>query len=184
MLTITIGLTEVFDEEQELFLMAGGTEVMLEHSLVSLSKWESKWEIPFLGDQEKTNEQTLDYIAAMDLLGNVSPEVLQTVTQADLDRITQYIDKKMTATWFTEVPGITGPIKKETVTAEIMYYWLVALTIPFETQEWHLNRLLTLVKVINAKNTPEKKSKTPINQLAAQRKALNDARKAQYGTAG
>jgi hypothetical protein len=183
-LKITIPATELFNDETNKFINVKETTLELEHSLVSLSKWEQKWQVPFLGREQKTHEQTLDYIRCMNLSPEeIPPEVFLAITNDTINQIGEYINNKMTATWFSEVPGQKGPRTGEVLTAEVIYYWLVALTIPFEVQHWHLNRLLTLVRVTNIKNDPKKKL-MPRNEAAAQQRMLNEQRKARLGTKG
>ena len=145
MLQITIPPVELWDEEKQEFSMSKEYTLQLEHSLVSLSKWESKWCKPFLTKEPKTYEETLDYIKCMTLTQNVKPEVYGYLTRANVDDINNYIDAPMTATTFSEERR--GSAGREQVTAELVYYWMIALNIPFECQKWHLNRLLTLIKV-------------------------------------
>lgn len=183
MLTITIKSVEMYDEISKEFISTEETILQLEHSLVSLSKWESKWEKPFLGNEEKTTEQTLDYIKSMTISEGINPEVYNYLTSDNYQEIGKYIDSKMTATWFNEKQiQSAGSFKKEVITSEIIYYWMITLTIPFECQHWHLNRLLTLIKVCNQKNAPEKKMGK--QDLVARNRALNEARKSQYNTKG
>lgn len=180
MLTVKVPLSEeLFNEETNEFVDGETFTLQLEHSLVSLSKWESKFEKPFLDAKEKTFEETLWYIEAMALTPNVPPEVFLKFTQENLDDIKNYIDAKMTATWFKAEPSKR---QTEIITAEIIYYWMIALNIPFECQHWHLNRLMTLVQVINQKNAPKKKRST--RDIAMQQRSLNEQRLAQFGTKG
>lgn len=175
MLTITIPPIESFDETKEEFITAKGAVLLLEHSLVSLSKWESKWCKPFLSKDDKTYEETADYIACMTITQNVDSAVYQTIPNSIIEQVNEYIDKPMTATVIRQ--RTKG--SREIITAEIIYYWMIALQIPFECQKWHLNRLLTLINVCNIKNGPQKKmSQRDVMRRnaelnAARRKSLN-----------
>ena len=154
--------------------------LQLEHSLISISKWESKWNKAFLSKNEKTYEETVDYIKCMTITQNVDPSVYLRLTNENIEQINQYIDAPMTATYFMEDDDKKP--SRETITAELIYYWMIALNIPFECQKWHLNRLLTLVKVCNIKNAPPKKrSKGDIMRRNAK---LNAARRAKHHTRG
>jgi len=180
MLTITIPSAEYFDEDKSEFVRVEEVTVELEHSLISLSKWESKFEKPFLSEVAKTEEETLAYIAAMNRTPNIAPEVFQRLDQKTLDSINAYIESKQTATWFAE--GKHAAPSKEVITSELIYYWMVTANIPFECAEWHLNRLFTLIRVFSVKQ--EQPKKMGASELAAQRRALNEQRKKQYGTSG
>lgn len=182
MLQITVPLAEGFDEETNEFVDVESVVLQLEHSLVSLSKWESKHEKPFLGYDKKTSEQTLDYIKMMVLTENVPETVFNHLSEDNIKQINAYIASKQTATWFSEAKKDDPAKQQEIITAEIIYYWMVALGIDFEAQYWHLNRLLTLVRVCNIKNAPKEKM-TKADRLAQQR-ALNEQRRAQYHTKG
>ncbi len=179
MLTLTIPPTEMFDDVNQEFLVSRGCVVQLEHSLVSLSKWESKWCIPFLSKKDKTTEQTIDYVRCMTITQNVEPTAYLGLTKELLSKINDYITAPMTATTFSDQKG---PKNRDIITSELIYYWMISFNIPFECQKWHLNRLLTLINVCNIKNQPAKKTTT--KDLALRNKALNDARRAQYNTKG
>ena len=184
MLTVQIPAQELFDDETSKFRYAPSATLTLEHSLVSLSKWESKWKKPFLGKDKRSMEETLDYIKCMSLSPEEVPEIVyQSLPNEILNQITEYINDKMTATWFNEIPGQSRPTTGEVITAEIIYYWIVALQIDFQVQEWHLNRLLTLIRVVNLKNDPKKKM-MPKKDAAAQQRMLNEERKIRLGTKG
>jgi len=180
MLQITIPAVEQWDERKQEFVTTKEQTLQLEHSLVSLSKWESKWCKAFLTKQEKTFEETLDYIKCMTITQNVNPEVYNYLTNKNIDEINKYIEAPMTATYFLD--DKTVKTSREQITAELIYYWMIALNIPFECQKWHLNRLLTLIKVCNIKNQPPKKrSRKEIMSINA---ALNAARRKQLNTRG
>lgn len=181
MLTITIPATEQFDEVRQEFVYTKEHTLQLEHSLISVSKWESKWCKPFLSKNDKTHEEIVDYIKCMTLNPSVSDDVYSCLTQANLNDINTYISAPMTATFFSEDKN--GKTNREIVTAELIYYWMISLQIPFDPcQKWHLNRLLTLVRVCNVKNTPPKKrsKRDTVNSYAA----LNAARRKQMNTKG
>lgn len=183
MLEITLKAAELFNEETSEFIVLPSEILLLEHSLSSLSKWEASWETPFLSDEEKTREQTLDYIKAMLISPVSSPDVFDRLTSEHFEQISKYIDRKMAATWFVDEPRRPG--STAAVTAEIIYYWMISFQIPTEYQYWHLNKLLTLVKVINEKNAPKKKLNRAQRQEALSNRAmLNAQRKAQLGTTG
>ena len=181
MLQIKIPLTdEGWDEEKQEFVEPAYKVLQLEHSLISISKWESKWCKSFFSRQAKTYEETIDYIKCMTITKNVDKEVYSRLTRSNIDQINKYIEAPMTATYFSEEKN--GQQSRETVTSELIYYWMIALNIPFECQKWHFNRLVTLIKVCNIKNQPPKKmSKSAIMSRNA---ALNAARRKQLNTKG
>lgn len=179
MLQLTIPGSEMFNESTNEFYTTKDTVLQLEHSLVSLSKWESKWNIPFLGKTEKTIEQTIDYIRCMTITQNVNPIVYACLTNENIEAINNYIDLPMTATTFSDIHSSPN---REIVTSELIYYWMIALNIPMECQKWHLNRLLTLIRVCNVKNTPPKKMSR--GDIMRRNAALNAARRKKYNTKG
>ena len=180
MLRITIPAVEQWDEAKQEFIYTKEQTLSLEHSLVSLSKWESKWCKPFLTKQEKNFEETLDYVKCMTITQNVDPEVYNYLTNENIKEINEYIGAPMTATYFSDEK--TSKTSREQVTVELIYYWMIALNIPFECQKWHLNRLLTLIKVCSIKNQPPKKRSK--KDIMSRNAALNAARRKQLNTKG
>ena len=179
MLTLIIPATEYYDEIKEEFITLKCQKLQVEHSLVSLSKWESKWNKPFLTKEEKTIEETVDYIRCMTITQNISDTVYDRLTNDNMNEVRKYIEAEMTATKFLNQKK---SINRETITAEIIYYWMIALNIPFECQKWHLNRLLTLINVCNIKNTPTKKMNN--KDLRSRNAQLNAARRESLKTKG
>lgn len=180
MLRLKIAPTEMWDERKQEFVQTGERELMLEHSLVSLAKWESKWKKPFLDQKPKTGDEMLDYVRCMTITQNVSPETYSRLTTGNMAEIEQYISRPMTATTFSAEQH--GNRNGEKTTAELIYYWMVTLSIPFECEKWHLNRLLALIRVCNLKNQPaRKKSRRAILQ---ENRALNAARRQRLRTRG
>lgn len=182
MLEIKLDEIEMFDESTSKFVRKPAGIIRLEHSLYSLSKWESKWEIPFLGNQAKTNDQVLDYIRCMDLSDplDITPESpYHRLDEVDLKKISNYIEAKMTATWF---PQTNQSPSREIITAELIYYWMLSAGIPLECEHWHLARLLTLIRTFGAKNQPQKKM-TPA-ELQERNRRLNKERREKYKTTG
>lgn len=181
MLQITVPISpEGWDAEKEEFIAPQTKVLQLEHSLVSLSKWESKWHKPFLAKNNKTLEETIDYIKCMTITQNVNPNVYEHLTKQNMDMIGKYIDDSMTATFFTEEK--MRRTNSEIITSELIYYWMIALNIPFECQKWHLNRLLTLIKVCNIKNQPPRKMST--RDRLSRNAALNEARRKKFNSNG
>lgn len=180
MLYIEVPLeNEKWDENKQEFIEPKKQILQLEHSLVSLSKWESKWCKPFLSSS-KTDEEILDYIKCMTITQNVSPVVYNYLTDSNIQEIVDYINAPMTAATFYNRQNTK--INREIVTADLIYYWMISLQIPFECQKWHLNRLLALIKVCDIKNTPPKKRTR--NEISAEYARINAARRQQYNTKG
>ena len=180
MLKLFVPGIELFDESTEEFVYSDDTVLELEHSLVSLSKWESIFEKPFLGPDKKTSEETYAYIQAMCVEGELTDEVMSRLTEENVITINSYIESKMTATWFKELPNRPG--SREIITAEIIRYWMIALNVPLEYETRHLNQLFTLIKVINEKNKPAKKMSR--SEMLSQRASLNSQRRQRLGTNG
>lgn len=179
MLEITVTLSESWDEKNQEFVYEE-VKLELEHSLVAMSKWESIHEKFFLGVGEKTQDEIMSYIECMIYTPGFPPDIVSKFTDEDFVRINKYIDAKMTATTFTEPKNVLPP--REKISNELVYYWIVSYDIPWEVQHWHLNRLFTLIKVFNAKNTKEKpKSKS---EMLAERRALNEQRLRENNTRG
>lgn len=180
MLTITIPAVEMFNEKTQEFVTFKEQTLQLEHSLVSLSKWESKWCKAFLSKEEKTLEETIDYIKCMTITQNVNPEVYNRLSRSNIEDINKYIDSPMTATTFYD--DKQKGRNREIITNELIYYWMISLNIPMECQKWHLNRLLTLIRVCNIKNSPPKKMSR--SEIMSRNAALNKARRQQLNTKG
>ena len=186
MLHITVPAREFFDDVRQEFVEVKEQTLVMEHSLISISKWEAKWKKPyFLDDKEhpKTNEEVLDYLRCMTVTPTkVDPRVYDCLTQENLQEITDYINDPMTATTITHNQQAINP-RKQIITSELIYYWMIAQNIPTEYEKWHINRLLTLIQVCSIKNDPNPK-KMNRNAIARQNRALNAARRAKYHTKG
>ena len=182
MLQITIPETEAWDSGKEEFVRIKEQTLQLEHSLVSLSKWESKWCKAFFSKKEKTYEETLDYIKCMTITQNVNPDVYRCLTNDIIREINEYIEAPMTATYFLDDDRNGGGISREKITTELIYHWMIDLSIPFECQKWHIKRLLALIKTRIIKTRPPKKMNSA--QAASYYAALNEARRKELNTKG
>ena len=182
MLQVTIPSVELYDEDNNEFITIEGQTLTLEHSLASLSQWESKWCKPFLSKEKMTEEESIDYIRCMTLTPNVRPEVYAIIPNSVIETVSEYIAKPMTATWFSDNGKKSKKRSNEQVTAEIIYYWMIALNIPPEYEFWHLNKLLTLVRVCDEKNKPPKKRSN--NSILNEYAALNNARRQRLNSKG
>ena len=180
MLRITIPAIELWDENKEEFINTKEQTLQLEHSLVSLSKWESKWNKPFLSKDTKTEEEELDYIKCMTITQNVDPNIYKFIPLNVREEIKEYINAPMTATWFSEDKNTKS--SSEQITSELIYYWMIAQNIPFECEKWHLNRLITLIKICIIKSQPPKKMGK--KAIMSRNAALNAARRKQLNTKG
>lgn len=181
MLQIDVPISpEGWDETKQEFVEPKVQTLCLEHSLVSISKWESRWHRSFFSKKERTPEETIHYIQCMTLTKNVSADVYSHLTRSNIEQINQYIENPMSATHFFEDKN--NKSNRETITSELIYCWMIALNIPFECQKWHLNRLLTLIRVCNIKNQPPQKRNT--QSTISQYAALNAARRQQFNSKG
>lgn len=184
MLTLNIPDLEVFDEETYEFHTYKGGVLKLEHSLISISKWEANWHIPFLDENnEKTPEQTLDYIKCM-TLNNVDPEIYFGINNTHIQKVNEYIENPMSATTFSNRNGEGGSSggRKQIITSELIYSWMVGFRIPPEYQKWHINRLLNLIHICEIQNKPP--SKLSKNKITSRNAALNAQRRAMMGSKG
>lgn len=180
MLTVIVPGVDSFDEATEMFISSPEVTLELEHSLVSLSKWESLWEKPFLGRTAKTDEETLSYIEMMCRTPDVPPDVFHRLPQSVIQQINTYLNAKMTATWFYDDPNKKS--NNEVITAEVLYSWMVQFGIPIDCDTWHLSRLLTLIRVRGEQMSPPKKMTQ--REILARNRRLNEQRRQQYQTAG
>lgn len=179
MIQLVIPDFEMFDERKSEFNTIKGQTIQVEHSLVSISKWESKWNKPFLNKESKTINETIDYIRCMCITQNVKPEIFNLITNEIINKVSEYIAADMSATWFNVEKNETS---KEIITSEIIYYWMITYNIPFECQKWHLNRLLTLIRVCSKKN--EKPKKMSKSEIINRNRELNNKRRQQSNSKG
>ena len=180
MLKITVPEGEYWDETKEQFINIKECVLTLEHSLVSIAKWESKWGKPFLSKESKTTEEVVDYIRCMTITQNVNPDIYSCLTPENYREINTYIESPMSATTINERGPRGG--NGEMITSELIYYWMVAFRIPFECQKWHINRLLTLIRICNIKNQPPKKMSQ--KAIMSRNDVLNRARRQRLKTKG
>lgn len=181
MLTLHIPEQELYSEETATFIDIPGQKLVLEHSLVSLSKWEAKWHKPFLSKTDKTAEEVLDYVKCMTITQNVNPVVYHGLNHLHMQIITDYINDPMSATTFRDM---NNKPSREIITAEIIYYWMISFNIPIECQKWHLNRLLSLIKVCTIKaNSKSGKRKLTKSDILA-RNRLNEERRRAMNSSG
>lgn len=184
MLQIDVVMSEDFDETSQEFLTETRA-LTLEHSLVSLSKWESEYEKPFLSAEEKTTEEVMSYIKMMIISPDFPPDIIDKLAPEHFQQVNEYINAKRTATWFSEPKTAKNKHARQTVTSELIYYWMTSYNIPWEAERWHLNRLFTLIKVFGAERDDKSKTnKTARRDIAAERRALNASRRSQLGTTG
>lgn len=176
---IKIPQQEFFNEETNEFITVDGTTLTLEHSLVSISKWESKWHKHFLNNKDKTEEEIFDYLRCMTITQNVNPEIYKYIPIDEIEKVKTYIEDPMTA---TRIKHNDKSGRGKILTAEVIYFYMFSYNIPIDLEKWHLNRLLTLIDVFNEENKPKKK-KSP-QQTISEYAALNAARRARFNSAG
>lgn len=181
MLTVVVPACELWDSAKQEFTPFGGETLYLEHSLVSISKWEAETNKPFLSRDKKTEADVRNYARCMTINKNVAENTYAMLTPQNLKAIAEYIDAPMSAVRFKKNTN-EGPPSRETITSELIYYWMVALNIPFSCEKWHLNRLMNLIRICNIKNKPAKKRSS--SELLRERSALNAQRKAKLHTSG
>ena len=172
---------EIYDEEHNRFINIKEQKLVLEHSLVSISKWESKWKKPFIHQTELSMEELRDYVRCMTLTQNVNPNVYLALTAPMLNDIVAYMNEQQTATWFGN-PTDNKQKNGEVITSELVYYWMTAANIPKECEKWHFSRLMTLIRIAGEKNQPPKKMSK--NEIYKQNQALNAMRRAKLRSRG
>ena len=182
MLILDIPEMELFDESTDRFITIKPQTLKLEHSLISISKWESKWLKPFLTKDNKTKEELLDYVKCMLVNPISNDDVITYLSAQNIRKIIDYIDSPMTATTVTFFENEKKYGKSETITSELIYYWMISAGIPFECEKWHINRLFSLLKICSVKNAPKKKTNT--REFAKSQSDLNAKRRAMMKSKG
>lgn len=184
------GRDDLFDNKTETFYKISETKLQLEHSLLSIRKWEAKWHCPFLSTNLNP-VQSIDYIRCMALNDkNVDPVTYLFIPQDVINTISDYINDPMTATTFSDAKEKMMGAKRrnEVITAEIIYYWMISLNIPWEFERWHLKQLFTLIKTVSIKNEEadpmKKKKRKGSKEAAMERNRINMERRAKYGSKG
>lgn len=173
MLTVVVPENEIYDSEKNLFTTLPRVTFSIEHSLLSISKWESKWKKPYLSKTDKSNDEVIDYIRCMTITPNIDSEIYKRLNHENFKQIQEYIDDPMTATTFGK-SQLTRH-SNDVVTSELIYYWMISFNIPMECQKWHINRLLTLIRICSIKNNPPKKMSK--KDIYSQNAALNAKRR-------
>lgn len=188
MLELKIESQEFFNETISEFIELPAVTLKLEHSLLSISKWESRNHKRFIENTKnkksnKTVEEMRDYIRCMTLNHDVPDIIYSCLTAEHFDRINEYIGDSMSATTFVDNSNQNGPKKSnEAVSSELVYYWMTVFNIPFECEKWHFNRLMTLIQICSIKNKPSKKMSK--GSVMKQNAALNAARRKATNTRG
>ena len=178
MLEVFVKGCEQYDENKNIFVSIKDQTLKLEHSLLSISKWESKWHKPFINKENKSTEEVIDYIKCM-TINTVNDDIYRCINDSIFCIVNNYISDPMTATTFND---INNRPSREIITSEIIYYWMITYNIPFECEKWHLNKLLTLIKVCNNKNNPDKKMSR--SEVIRRNKELNNKRRMAMNSKG
>jgi len=175
---------ESYDDENEKFVITNAVKLQLEHSLVSVSKWESKFKRAFLSDQPMTEEEVLYLLTSMCLTPNTPPGIFYKVPESQLELVREYLDDKQTATFFTDRGNAPRPPgRPQIVTSELIYYWMISYRIPIEAENWNFNRLITLIRIFDEKSQSANRKMTP-KEVAAHQRQLNQQRRAASGSKG
>lgn len=182
MLELHLPETEFFDRANSKIIRVPEVTLHLKHSLLTLSKWETIWEIPFLGEGKKTTEQLYSYVNIM-AGGDLDELTLSRLTSEHYEKLNAYLSSKQSATWFSESPNQRR--STQTVTSELIYFWMTTYNIPFECENWPFPRLMNLIRIASIKNDPDAgKKKRNKSQMLSERAMLNKKRREQYGTTG
>ena len=173
---------ELYDESENEFITVGPRTVRFEHSLLSVSKWEQIYKKPFLADNDKSDEEIYHYFELMVVDANVPTNFISRLSNENIEEINELITDSATATWFSN-NKITRP-STQTYTSELIYYWVFSLGISIEVELWHINRLLTLIRIYEAQNDKQSSTNKKTVPNMADRRALNEQRRRQYNTKG
>ena len=181
MISFVISPEELWDHKNEVFVHKAPVMIHLEHSLRAISKWEARYCKPFIGKKEWTASEMLDYVRCMCLDDSIDPAVFLSLSAKQMEAVQAYIDLPMTATWFSNNEQRVGN-RGSAVTSELIYFWMSSYGIDWQAQDWHLNRLMTLIRICSEKNKPPKKM--PKGAAAARQRALNAKRLKKSHTGG
>lgn len=184
MFVLNIKEKVLWNEKDQEFVTISPYTIKIEHSLLSIRKWESKWHKPFMTQTQKTQAEQKDYVRCMTIGYELPEEVYATLDAQEMNEVFTYMNEPMTATWFSENDQKQAKSKmgSETVTYEIVYYWMSKLNIPYDCEKWHINSLMTLIKVSMLKEQPSKKMSK--RDVMSQNRALNEQRKAKMKSKG
>jgi len=183
MLTITIPDKKYFNENTNEFFVLKGRTITMQHSLYSIRKWESKWHTYYLDNKNLTTEQIIDYFRMMTITRDVDPRIYMNLSAENIQEISKYIHDPMTATTFKDLKSRQRSRgRREITTSEIVYYWMIINDIPFECEKWHLNQLMTLIRVCSDAKVPEQKMTE--KEIFEYNKSLNERNRAKFHSKG